>query len=58
VQSVKANSHSKSTIILMKYSTMENASVKLLWKMFHEGMTDQTGVFLNVDIMKMNAVGM
>jgi len=39
-------------------STLANAGAKLLWKLFREGMTDQAGVFLNMDTMKMNPVGL
>jgi len=38
-------------------STLANAGAKLLWKLFREGMTDQAGVFLNMESMKMNPVG-
>ena len=37
-------------------STLANIGAKLLWKLFREGMTDQAGVFLNMDTMKMNPV--
>ena len=39
-------------------STIANVGAKLLWKLFREGMTDQAGVFLNMDTLKMNPVGM
>jgi PRTRC genetic system ThiF family protein len=39
-------------------STLANVGAKLLWKLFREGMTDQAGVFLNMDTMKMNPVGL
>jgi len=39
-------------------STLANAGAKLLCKLFREGMTDQVGVFLNMDTMKMNPVGL
>jgi PRTRC genetic system ThiF family protein len=37
-------------------STLANIGAKLLWKLFREGMTNQAGVFLNMDTMKMNPV--
>jgi PRTRC genetic system ThiF family protein len=37
-------------------STLANIGSKLLWKLFREGMTNQAGVFLNMDTMKMNPV--
>jgi len=39
-------------------STLANVGAKLLWKLFHKGMTDQAGIFLNMDTMKMNPVGL
>lgn len=39
-------------------STLANAGAKLLWKLFREGMTNQAGVFLNMDTLKMNPVGL
>jgi hypothetical protein len=35
-------------------STLANIGTKLLWKLFREGMTNQAGVFLNMDTLKMN----
>ena len=37
-------------------STLANVGAKLLWKLFREGMSDQAGVFINMDTMKMNPV--
>lgn len=37
-------------------STLANTGSKLLWKLFREGMTNQAGMFLNMDTMKMNPV--
>ncbi|MDR1717650.1 MAG: PRTRC system ThiF family protein [Prevotella sp.] len=39
-------------------STLANIGSKLLWKLFREGMTSLAGVFLNMDTMKMNPVGL
>jgi PRTRC genetic system ThiF family protein len=39
-------------------STLANTGSKLLWKLFREGMTNQAGVFLNMDTLKMNPVGL
>jgi PRTRC genetic system ThiF family protein len=39
-------------------SSLANIGAKLLWKLFREGMTNQTGVFLNMDTLKMNPVGL
>jgi PRTRC genetic system ThiF family protein len=37
-------------------STLANIGSKLLWKLFHEGMTNQAGAFLNMDTLKMNPI--
>jgi hypothetical protein len=37
-------------------STLANIGSKLLWKLFREGRTDQAGVFLNMDTLKMNPI--
>jgi PRTRC genetic system ThiF family protein len=37
-------------------STLANIGSKLLWKLFREGMTNQAGVFLNMDTLKMNPI--
>jgi PRTRC genetic system ThiF family protein len=37
-------------------STLANVGSKILWKLFRDGMTDQAGVFLNMDTMKMNPI--
>ena len=37
-------------------SALANIGSKLLWKLFREGMTDQVGVFMNMDTLKMNPV--
>jgi len=37
-------------------STLAGVGAKILWKLFREGMTDQAGVFINLDTMKMNPV--
>jgi hypothetical protein len=39
-------------------STLANAGSKLLWKLFREGMTNQAGMFLNMDTMKMNPIAL
>ncbi|MDR0543625.1 MAG: hypothetical protein LBH19_15660 [Dysgonamonadaceae bacterium] len=37
-------------------STLANIGAKLLWKLFRERMTNQAGIFLNLDTLKMNPV--
>ena len=37
-------------------STLANIGSKLLWKLFRKGMTNQRGVFLNMDTLKLNPV--
>jgi PRTRC genetic system ThiF family protein len=37
-------------------STLANVGSKILWKLFRDGMTDQAGVFLNMDTLKMNPI--
>jgi PRTRC genetic system ThiF family protein len=37
-------------------SSLANVGSKILWKLFRDGMTDQAGVFLNMDTLKMNPI--